>query len=148
MEKLKGNQKAKGPSSGPFAEPSDGLEPSSPGRRVLAVLTLRSTKSMTQWLARDGSTSRWMQEFAEAAALRQLVAERRRSGDIYGQWRRRRPSADGGAGVRDLVGAILCRRQQSRAGMILTWIRRRGSGLARRAVARFRRGLAEARTGA
>jgi hypothetical protein len=28
MEKLKGNQKAKGPSSGPFAEPSDGLEPS------------------------------------------------------------------------------------------------------------------------
>src|SRR5215216_6181493 len=32
------------------------------------------------------------------------------------------------------------------AGMILPWIRRRGSGLARRAAARFRRSVAEARS--
>ena len=53
-------------------------------------------------------------------------------------------SKSGFTGVVDRIEE--CRRQCSRAGMILPWIRRRGSGLARRAAARFRRSVAEART--
>jgi len=68
--------------------------------------------------------------FAALAQAKALIAD---GGKASATWSGNRPRT-------------LCRRQPTRAGMILPWIRRRGSGPARRAAARFRRSVAEALT--